>query len=121
MEIWVGRARKTGFFFFRGLNKNFSQFYTQFYPLNKIFFWEHLWWNTGFWQNRTKKGPYFHLENRHILTPNRVQSVPDLPLPGPWARLKFRAPSVKIKAREPHGMGSRGQGVTRHAVKGGGG
>ena len=33
-------------------------------------------------------------------------SVPDLPLPGPWVRLNFWAPSVKIEAcdaREPYG------------------
>ena len=27
-----------------------------------------------------------------------LSTVPDLPLPGPWARLKFRAPSVKMRA-----------------------
>ena len=47
------------------------------------------------------------------------RAVSDLPLPGPWARLKFRALSVKIEAcgdtPEPHNVGSRGpvQGVQR--------
>ena len=40
-----------------------------------------------------------------------VDAVPDSLLPEPWARLKLRAPSVKIEVRdtqESYGVGSRG-------------
>ena len=47
----------------------------------------------------------FRFATRLLRTP---YTVPDLPLPGPWARLKFRAASVKIEVRDPHGVGSWG-------------
>ena len=74
-----------------------------------------------------EKLSYLDAKNRYVAMPintypRTICAVPDLPLPGPWARLKFRALSGKIEAcvdtREPHSVGSRGPHKGRARYRG---